>query len=85
MLIHPYGHPVEQWCFDRLAQGIVKAVGKALDKEPKVLLYSPEEVGTGKSGKAEGFPFRWARFRKRAQGTGHSQAWVGLQDGVVPR
>ncbi len=42
-----------------LAAGIVKAVGNALGKEPKVVLYSPEEVGTGKSGKAEGFPFRW--------------------------
>lgn len=40
------------------APGIVKAVGKALGKEPRVVLYSPEEVGTGKSGKAEGFPFR---------------------------
>lgn len=25
------------------------------------MLYSPEEVGTGKGGKAEGFPFRWDR------------------------
>ncbi len=38
--------------------GIVKAVGKSLGKEPKVVLYSPEKVGTGKGGKAEGFPFR---------------------------
>jgi hypothetical protein len=38
--------------------GIAKAVGKALGKEPRIVLYSPEEVGTGKSGKAEGFPFR---------------------------
>jgi hypothetical protein len=42
------------------AAGIAKAVGKALGKEPRIVLYSPEEVGTGKSGKAEGFPFRCA-------------------------
>lgn len=41
--------------------GIVKAVSKSLGKEPKMVLYSPEEVGTGKGGKAEGFPFRCAR------------------------
>ena len=35
-----------------------KAVGKELGKEAKVVLYSPEELGLGKSGKAEGFPFR---------------------------
>lgn len=38
--------------------GICKAIGKALGKEPRIVLYSPEEVGTGKGGKAEGFPFR---------------------------
>ena len=38
--------------------GIAKAVAKALGKEPKIVVYSPEEVGTGKGGKAEGFPFR---------------------------
>lgn len=38
--------------------GICKAIGKALNKEADVVLYSPEEVGTGKGGKAEGFPFR---------------------------
>lgn len=38
--------------------GICKAIGKALGKEPDIVLYSPEEVGTGKGGKAEGFPFR---------------------------
>ena len=27
-------------------------------KDPKIVLYSPEELGLGKSGKAEGFPFR---------------------------
>lgn len=41
-----------------LAAGICKAIGKALGKEADIVLYSPEEVGTGKGGKAEGFPFR---------------------------
>ena len=47
-------------CSDRAITftGIAKAVGKALGKEAKVVLYSPEELGLGKSGKAEGFPFR---------------------------
>jgi hypothetical protein len=40
------------------AAGIVKAVGQALNKDPRIVVYSPEEVGTGKGGKAEGFPFR---------------------------
>lgn len=38
--------------------GIVNAVSKAMGKEPKVLLYDPVALGLGKSGKAEGFPFR---------------------------
>ncbi len=38
--------------------GIAKAVGKALGKEPKIVLYDPEKLGLGKGGKAEGFPFR---------------------------
>lgn len=38
--------------------GICKALGKALGKEADIVLYSPEEVGIGKGGKAEGFPFR---------------------------
>eukprot|EP00879_Flechtneria_rotunda_P022838 GHRR01024133.1.p2 GENE.GHRR01024133.1~~GHRR01024133.1.p2 ORF type:complete len:109 (-),score=28.02 GHRR01024133.1:1483-1809(-) len=47
-------------CSDRAVtfQGIVKAIGKALSKEPRIVLYNPEEVGSGKGGKAEGFPFR---------------------------
>ncbi|WIA31603.1 hypothetical protein OEZ86_002490 [Tetradesmus obliquus] len=51
-------------CSDRQISftGIAKAVGKALGKEPRIVLYSPEEVGTGKSGKAEGFPFRTIHF-----------------------
>lgn len=38
--------------------GICKAIGKALGKEADIVLYSPEETGTGKGGKAEGYPFR---------------------------
>lgn len=38
--------------------GICRAIGKALGKEADILLYSPEETGTGKGGKAEGYPFR---------------------------
>jgi hypothetical protein len=41
-----------------IPQGICKAIAKALGKEADIVLYSPEEVGTGKGGKAEGFPFR---------------------------
>ena len=40
------------------AAGICKAIAKALGKEADIVLYNPEEVGTGKGGKAEGFPFR---------------------------
>ncbi len=29
-----------------------------MGKEPNVLLYDPVTLGLGKSGKAEGFPFR---------------------------
>jgi hypothetical protein len=38
--------------------GICKAVAKALGKEANIVLYDPEKLGLGKSGKAEGFPFR---------------------------
>jgi hypothetical protein len=41
-----------------ICAGIVKAIGKALGKEPRIVLYDPEKTGTGKGGKAEGFPFR---------------------------
>eukprot|EP00983_Pelagomonas_calceolata_P089892 1157357-Pelagomonas_calceolata.AAC.2 len=40
--------------------GIVNAISKAMGKEPNVLLYDPAALGLGKSGKAEGFPFRCA-------------------------
>jgi hypothetical protein len=41
-----------------LPPGVVKALGKALGKEADIVLYSPEETGTGKGGKADGYPFR---------------------------
>lgn len=40
------------------AAGICKAIAQALGKEAKIVLYDPEKLGLGKSGKAEGFPFR---------------------------
>mmetsp|Transcript_28353 Transcript_28353/g.62316 ORF Transcript_28353/g.62316 Transcript_28353/m.62316 type:complete len:556 (+) Transcript_28353:33-1700(+) len=51
-------------CSDRAVTftGIAKAIGKALGKEPKIVLYNPEKIGMGKSGKAEGFPFRTVHF-----------------------
>ncbi|GIL71894.1 hypothetical protein Vretimale_649 [Volvox reticuliferus] len=51
-------------CSDRCISfvGICKSVAKALGKEADIVLYSPEKVGTGKSGKAEGFPFRTVHF-----------------------
>eukprot|EP01024_Parvocaulis_polyphysoides_P055055 TRINITY_DN5600_c0_g6_i1.p4 TRINITY_DN5600_c0_g6~~TRINITY_DN5600_c0_g6_i1.p4 ORF type:complete len:121 (-),score=31.56 TRINITY_DN5600_c0_g6_i1:322-684(-) len=39
--------------------GIVKAIGKELGKEPKIVLYDPKEMGLGKG---EGFPFRTQHF-----------------------
>jgi len=41
-----------------LLVGIVKALAAGLNMEPRMVHYSPEAVGTGKGGKAEGFPFR---------------------------
>ncbi|KAI8477102.1 MAG: NAD(P)-binding protein [Monoraphidium minutum] len=69
-------------CSDRAVtfQGIVKAVGKALDKEPKVVLYSPEEVGTGKSGKAEGFPFRTVHFFASSEKAKRELGWKPKHD-----
>lgn len=51
-------------CSDRAVtfQGIVKAIAKSLGKEPNIVMYSPEKLGLGKSGKAEGFPFRTIHF-----------------------
>lgn len=69
-------------CSDRAItfQGIVKAVGKSLGKEPKVVLYSPEEVGTGKSGKAEGFPFRTVHFFASAEKAKRELGWRPKHD-----
>ncbi|KIZ01034.1 hypothetical protein MNEG_6928 [Monoraphidium neglectum] len=69
-------------CSDRAItfQGIVKAVGKALGKEPKVVLYSPEKVGTGKSGKAEGFPFRTVHFFASAEKAKRELGWKPRHD-----
>ncbi|KAL6755032.1 hypothetical protein V8C86DRAFT_2685147 [Haematococcus lacustris] len=51
-------------CSDRAITftGICKAIGKAMGKEAKVVLYDPEKLGLGKAGKAEGFPFRTVHF-----------------------
>lgn len=43
-------------------QGIAKSVAKALGKEANIVLYDPEATGTGKGGKADGFPFRCGRW-----------------------
>eukprot|EP01026_Neomeris_dumetosa_P015092 TRINITY_DN1568_c0_g1_i4.p2 TRINITY_DN1568_c0_g1~~TRINITY_DN1568_c0_g1_i4.p2 ORF type:complete len:351 (-),score=60.68 TRINITY_DN1568_c0_g1_i4:174-1226(-) len=39
--------------------GIVKAIGKVLGKEPKIVFYDPAAMGLGKG---EGFPFRTNHF-----------------------
>lgn len=51
-------------CSDRCITftGIVDLVAKACNTDAKVVLYSPEKLGLGKSGKAEGFPFRTVHF-----------------------
>jgi hypothetical protein len=60
--------------------GICKAIGKALNKEPNIVLYSPEEVGTGKSGKAEGFPFRTVHFFASAEKAKRELGWKPQHD-----
>ena len=40
-------------------------LGLSSSQDPKIVLYSPEELGLGKSGKAEGFPFRWLALFER--------------------
>lgn len=69
-------------CSDRAVtfQGIVKAVAKSLGKEPKIVLYSPEEVGTGKGGKAEGFPFRTVHFFASAEKAKRELGWRPAHD-----
>eukprot|EP00775_Hariotina_reticulata_P006212 gene6211-6448_t len=69
-------------CSDRAVtfSGIVKAVGQALNKDPRIVIYSPEEVGTGKSGKAEGFPFRTVHFFASAEKAKRELGWVPRHD-----
>ncbi|GFR42412.1 hypothetical protein Agub_g3312 [Astrephomene gubernaculifera] len=51
-------------CSDRCITfaGICRAVGRALGKQADIVLYEPEQLGLGKGGKAEGFPFRTGHF-----------------------
>ncbi|KXZ47050.1 hypothetical protein GPECTOR_38g287 [Gonium pectorale] len=69
-------------CSDRCISfvGIAKAVGKALGKEPEIVLYSPEKVGTGKSGKAEGFPFRTVHFFASSDKAKRELGWKPKHD-----
>ncbi|GAX85380.1 hypothetical protein CEUSTIGMA_g13407.t1 [Chlamydomonas eustigma] len=64
-------------CSDRAItfQGIAKAVAKALGKEAKIVLYSPEALGLGKSGKAEGFPFRTVHFFASSEKAKRELGW----------
>eukprot|EP00877_Chromochloris_zofingiensis_P002016 jgi/Chrzof1/11815/Cz06g11010.t1 len=69
-------------CSDRAISfvGIVKAIGKALGKEPKIVLYDPEETGTGKGGKADGFPFRTTHFFASAEKAKRELGWTPKHD-----
>jgi nucleoside-diphosphate-sugar epimerase len=69
-------------CSDRAVtfQGICKAVGKALGKEPRVVVYNPEETGTGKGGKAEGFPFRTVHFFASSDKAKRELGWQPRHD-----
>ncbi|KAG2448836.1 hypothetical protein HYH02_006187 [Chlamydomonas schloesseri] len=69
-------------CSDRCITftGIAKAIGKALGKDPEIILYSPEKVGTGKSGKAEGFPFRTVHFFASADKAKRELGWKPKHD-----
>ena len=51
-------------CSDRAVtfEGMIKAIAKAAGKEAQIKLYDPEAIGMGKSGKADGFPFRTVHF-----------------------
>jgi hypothetical protein len=60
--------------------GIVKAVAKALGKEPKIVYYDPEAVGTGKGGKAEGFPFRTVHFFASSDKAKRELGWKPAHD-----
>jgi len=69
-------------CSDRCISfvGIVKAIGKALGKEPRIVLYDPEKTGTGKGGKAEGFPFRTVHFFASSDKAKRELGWVPRHD-----
>lgn len=70
-------------CSDRAITfvGIAKAVAKAMGKEDaKVVLYDPEAVGTGKKGKAEGFPFRTEHFFASADKAKRELGWKPKHD-----
>jgi nucleoside-diphosphate-sugar epimerase len=70
-------------CSDRAISfsGIAKAVAKALGKDDaKVVLYDPEAVGTGKKGKAEGFPFRTEHFFASADKAKRELGWAPKHD-----
>jgi nucleoside-diphosphate-sugar epimerase len=70
-------------CSDRAVTfvGIARAVAKAMGKEDaKVVLYDPEAVGTGKKGKADGFPFRTEHFFASADKAKRELGWKPKHD-----
>jgi len=70
-------------CSDRAVTfvGIAKAVAKAMGKEDaRVVLYDPEAVGTGKKGKADGFPFRTEHFFASADKAKRELGWAPRHD-----
>jgi nucleoside-diphosphate-sugar epimerase len=70
-------------CSDRAVTfvGIAKAVAKAMGKDDaKVVLYDPEAVGTGKKGKAEGFPFRTEHFFASSDKAKRELGWKPKHD-----
>jgi nucleoside-diphosphate-sugar epimerase len=70
-------------CSDRAITftGIAKAVAKAMGKaDAKVVLYDPEAVGTGKKGKADGFPFRTEHFFASADKAKRELGWTPKHD-----
>ena len=52
--------------------GIVKAVAKALGKEPNIVHYDPEKVGLKKG---EGFPFRTGHFFASSEKAKRELGW----------
>jgi nucleoside-diphosphate-sugar epimerase len=53
---------------------------QSLGKEAKIVLYSPEAIGTGKSGKAEGFPFRTIHFFASSNKAKRELGWKPAHD-----